>query len=77
MITEEWRKIPGFKQIYEVSNLGEVRSWGQCAKGRVLATRPHSVTGLPEVKVVRNNAKKRRAVYVHTLVARAFPEEGS
>ncbi|MFI2634736.1 NUMOD4 domain-containing protein [Streptomyces collinus] len=75
VITEQWRKIPGFKEIYEVSNLGEVRSWGQLAKGRVLSARPHSVTGLPEVKVVRDGAKKRRAEYVHILVARAFPEE--
>ncbi|WP_142231751.1 NUMOD4 domain-containing protein [Streptomyces calvus] len=75
VITEEWRKIPGFKPIYEVSNFGEVRSWGHLAQGRTLNVRLHSVTGLPEVRVARKGQRGCRAEYVHKLVALAFPEE--
>ncbi|MFD9118845.1 NUMOD4 domain-containing protein [Streptomyces bottropensis] len=73
VIAEKWRKIPGFKWFYEVSNLGNVRSWSPPASGRMLAKRPHSVNGLPEVKAARKGGK-RRSVYVRELVARAFPE---
>ncbi|MFJ9817914.1 NUMOD4 domain-containing protein [Streptomyces sp. NPDC101151] len=76
VITEEWRKIPGFNPIYEVSNFGEVRSWGVQANGRTLATRPHKRNGLPTVQVMREGGKVRPFL-VHVLVQRAFPEEES
>ncbi|MFE0793436.1 NUMOD4 domain-containing protein [Streptomyces mutabilis] len=74
VITEEWRKIPGFLTHYEVSNYGEVRSWGPVARGRTLATTADR-DGFPMVRLrVDGRMRWRR---VHKLVALAFPEEES
>lgn len=73
MITEEWRRIPGYDAQYEVSNFGEVRSWGPRAKGRTLALRS-SRDGFPRVRVFCPDGKMRPRM-VHLLVALAFPEE--
>ncbi|MET7828506.1 NUMOD4 domain-containing protein [Streptomyces sp. NPDC005386] len=75
VITEEWRKIPGFSPVYEVSNFGEVRSLGPRAKGRVLRQRVHRFSGLPQIALYERKQKVWRNV--HELVAAAFPEEES
>ncbi|MFJ6308240.1 NUMOD4 domain-containing protein [Streptomyces althioticus] len=75
VITEEWRKIPGFDPIYEVSNFGEVRSWGPNARGRTLKTRKDR-DRFPTVRVKCSDGRMR-VRRVHLLVARAFPEEES
>lgn len=75
VITEEWRKIPGLPAIYEVSNFGEVRSWGSHARGRKLKTRMDR-DGLPCVRLWCSDGKIRNR-RVHLLVAEAFPEEES
>ncbi|WP_186778520.1 NUMOD4 domain-containing protein [Streptomyces salinarius] len=74
-MTEEWRKIPGYDTQYEVSNFGEVRSWGPVARGRKLTTR-HDRDGFPTVRLWCADGKMRNRL-IHLLVARAFPEEGS
>ncbi|MEV5082849.1 NUMOD4 domain-containing protein [Streptomyces sp. NPDC056159] len=71
---ETWRKIPGFSEIYEVSNFGEVRSWGPRAQGRVLKTRPDRHSGYPRVQIYTDNGKHCHAP-VHALMAKAFPEK--
>ncbi|MFG2358056.1 NUMOD4 domain-containing protein [Streptomyces sp. NPDC048521] len=73
VITEEWRKIPGFPSIYEVSNFGEVRSWGFVAKGRTLKTTPDRFSGYPKVQLYSEGGKLIR-ISVHKLVELAFPE---
>lgn len=73
VITEEWRKIPGFDLIYEVSNFGEVRSWGSIARGRTLKTRKDR-DGFPTVRLMCWDGRMR-VRRVHLLVAKAFPEE--
>ncbi|MEV6531020.1 NUMOD4 domain-containing protein [Streptomyces sp. NPDC051639] len=72
MSTEEWRKIPGYDAQYEVSNFGEVRSWGPVAQGRKLATRVAS-DGFPRVRMFGPDGKIRPR-RIHLLVAAAFPE---
>jgi hypothetical protein len=74
-ITEEWRKIPGYSEIYEVSNFGEVRSWSHLARGNNLKITVGN-DGFPEVRVCCSDGK-RRWRWVHALVALAFPEEES
>ncbi|GLP71745.1 hypothetical protein TUSST3_83640 [Streptomyces sp. TUS-ST3] len=75
MITEEWRRIPGYGTRYEVSNFGEVRSWGPIAKGRKLVTKTGR-DGFPRVRMMCSDGKIRSRL-VHVLVANAFPEEES
>ncbi|MFF9862122.1 NUMOD4 domain-containing protein [Streptomyces tendae] len=75
VIAEEWRKIPGFSRIYEVSNFGEVRSWGSHARGRKLKT-TNDRDGFPTVKMLCADGKMRSRL-IHLLVAAAFPEEES
>ncbi|MFM9603578.1 NUMOD4 domain-containing protein [Streptomyces turgidiscabies] len=75
MITEEWRKIPGYSPMYEVSSWGQVRSNGTVAKGRTLKARIHKFTGFPQVHLYKSGQRSWR--YVHLLVAAAFPEEES
>ncbi|MFC9808486.1 MULTISPECIES: NUMOD4 domain-containing protein [Streptomycetaceae] len=76
VITEEWRKVPGLRPIYEVSNFGEVRSKSEVARGQKLAQRPEKFSGLPQVRVTDLKGRRRYCL-VHKLVAKAFPEEES
>lgn len=75
-ILEEWRSVPDYEGLYEVSNLGRVRSvdgirWnGQrhhAFKGRVLKQ-----NGRPYLHVVLSKNKKLSTKRVHVLVASAF-----
>ncbi|MGW7356632.1 NUMOD4 domain-containing protein [Streptomyces sp. NPDC054802] len=76
VITEEWRKVPGFRPIYEVSNFGEVRSNSPVARGQLLKPKNDKFSGFPQVRITDRRGK-RRWCPVHELVARAFPEEES
>lgn len=73
----DWRLVPGYEGLYEVSNLGEVRSVDRVVRGphssrlirgRVLSTKPRDV--YPEAHLWRDN--KKRVIGVHRLVAWAF-----
>ncbi|ACI12645.1 HNH endonuclease [Mycobacterium phage Ramsey] len=74
---EEWRPVVGFEGLYEVSNLGRVRSLDHFARGRsgskrlirgrVLRPAPRT-SGHLTVALGRNGGSKD----VHTLVATAF-----
>jgi len=70
---EEWRKIEGFPQIYEVSNFGEVRSWSHMKGGGTLRQK-HNRDGYPMVRLP-SRAGKVLWFAVHKLVTEAFPEE--
>ncbi|WP_405506891.1 NUMOD4 motif-containing HNH endonuclease [Streptomyces cyaneofuscatus] len=62
---EEWRPISGTDDLYEVSNLGRVRSWARNARGRVIKPQSHQGGYVAVVML-----KKRRAV--HRLVLEVF-----
>lgn len=67
MDNEEWRGVVGFESLYEVSDLGRVRSLPRYrVKGRVLKPQPAGA-GYFQVAL---GAKAR--AYVHHLVAAAF-----
>ena len=61
---EEWKAIKGYEGIYEVSNLGRVRS-----KNGEITPQPNSA-GYLRVKLSKNGEKRR--FLVHRLVADAF-----
>lgn len=78
VIDEEWRDVSGYEGLYQVSNLGRVRSldrWRKNGsgeykqKGRIL-NQGDTTTGYKQI--VLNKDKKRKTLKVHRLVAIAF-----
>jgi hypothetical protein len=65
---EEWRDIPGYEGMYEVSNTGKVRSMGY-GRVRELTPSPQN-NGYLHVTLCKSRAKK--GMLVHALVALAF-----
>lgn len=77
--TEVWKDIEGFEGLYQVSNLGRVKSLdhedmrGHHVKGKVLAGRPNK--GYLGVALYRDGNAK--GYPVHRLVAKAFLDNPS
>lgn len=82
MGTEIWRNVIGYEDLYQVSNLGNVRSIDRYVKGKIYQDKqmkkgknksfiPDS-KGYLRVYLWRDN--KRKLYRVHHLVAYAFPE---
>lgn len=72
---EEWRDIEGFEGIYQVSNMGRVRSLahetnGKHYKGKILSSGVSA--GYHLVRLSKGNEKVSKRV--HRLVAEAFIE---
>lgn len=65
---EEWRQIKGFNDMYEVSNLGRVKS--NYGKGRILKQTYNKYRGYLSVLLYTKEYSKR--VPVHTIVAEYF-----
>lgn len=69
-LAEEWRKIPGINERYEVSNLGRARSWvGWRGRGWRESPRPMDPKIHWTHKVIRIDGRTR---YLHHLVLEAF-----
>ena len=79
-MTEQWRAVPGWEGLYEVSDLGRVRSLdrltrpggrgrGQRRRGRVLVLRP-TAKGYRSVSLCSEAGQRTRLV--HHLVLDAF-----
>ena len=65
---EEWRDVPGFENLYQVSNYGRVR---RIYNGKVkVMTQRHRGKGYLGVTLIKNSIKKDS--YVHRLVAETF-----
>jgi hypothetical protein len=81
-MTEEWRKIPGYPDYLEVSNLGRVRSWSTAGPKRELPyfkkissakSGPSSASGRVQIFIEYRNGKKyMRFARVGRLVLLAF-----
>jgi hypothetical protein len=70
-VEEIWRDIKGYEGLYQVSNLGNVRSlrYGNRNEVRELFLKPHN-QGYLQVELHKDG--KRKMFTVHRLVARAF-----
>lgn len=74
-MTEEWRPVDGYEGIYEVSNMGQVRSltrkvYNYIKPGRILK---QTSNGHHYMYVsLHAPEKKEKHAYVHILVAKAF-----
>lgn len=78
-MVEEWRTIPGYEGLYEVSNFGAVRTLERTwvsGKGVVRTVRPgvkrqsFDKDGYPRVTLCKDGVKRR--ILVHRLVMWAF-----
>jgi len=82
-MSEIWKAVVGYEGMYEVSNLGSVKSIErvtqrvqkgsvvkQPIKESLLTRRPHVDTGHLQVMLSKNG--RRQNQYVHDLVTRAF-----
>lgn len=72
----EWRKVPGYEGLYEVSSDGQVRSLGRKTtrgyrKGRILKPYLRPDNGRLQVELIDAQGV-RRSVRVHSVVALAF-----
>lgn len=70
---EEWRDIEGFEELYQVSNMGRVKSlnYNHTGKEKILKLMDNG-QGYQRVKLCRDG--KVKLYYVHRLVASAFCE---
>lgn len=80
--SEIWLAVPGYENMYEVSDLGRVRSVDrECPhplsknktrrrKGKIISPRPSSRCGHLKLNLCKNGIQKGR--YVHQLVLAAF-----
>lgn len=68
---EEWRAVPGFEGLYEVSSEGRVRSWTRVSRGAFL--RPGRASNGYDTVTLGGESRT-----VHSLVLTAFrgPAEG-
>lgn len=77
---EEWKDVIGYEGLYQVSNLGQVRSLDRFVKGRynnyylkkgqILKIQHNSRVDVYEVHLYKNNYRK--CYTLHRLVAEAF-----
>lgn len=78
---EIWRSVPGYEGLYEVSNLGRVRSLGRITQSKnnrtmkfyqkLLKLSSRNKDNYIEVRLT-NKGKTKKAIMVHRLVALAF-----
>lgn len=74
-MTEIWRPVVGYEGLYEVSNLGQVRSLNYNKTGVPGLLHPEVKKGegmLPYLRVIMHKDKKQKKFLVHRLVAEAF-----
>lgn len=69
MEVEEWKDIKGYEGLYQVSNLGRVRSIGY-GKERILSS--SNICHYGYIKVNLYKEGKKNTFKVHRLVAQAF-----
>lgn len=70
MEKEIWKDIEGYEGLYQVSNLGRVRSLNYNQTGKVKVLKLYNKRGYLEVALSKNGGKK--FCLVHRLVAQAF-----
>lgn len=67
---EIWKYIPGWEGVYQISNMGRVKSFKQTSNGKILSLVNRN--GDYFSVVLQGVGKKRQSARVHRLVAEAF-----
>ena len=70
-MTEEWRDIDGYEGLYQVSNLGRVKSLNYNHTGTEKIMKPYKNTW-GYLKVSLSKERKNKLISIHRLVAKAF-----
>jgi hypothetical protein len=70
IIVEQWKPVPGYEGLYEVSDQGRVKSLPNKRKFGCMRKTPIGKNGYPAVDLKHNGARK--TFTVHTLVLTAF-----
>lgn len=66
---EVWKDIAGYEGLYQVSNLGRVKSFhGRTAPEKILT--PYQKEGYAQILLIKD--KRRKLFLIHRLVAEAF-----
>lgn len=68
---EEWKWVNGFSGIYQISNLGRLKSFKRCPDGYILSNK-NEKGGYFSVVLHDSIQNKRRSVRIHVLVAETF-----
>lgn len=68
MIQEIWKDIPGYEGLYQISNLGNIKSF--CRKNTIIRKATNDGYGYLQLCLTKN--KKIKEHKVHRLVAEAF-----
>ena len=72
---EEWRDIEGYEGLYQISNLGRVKSFPNCKRKTIRILKPgNNRTGRGYLFIFLHKNKQKKRFYVHRLVAEAFLE---
>jgi len=71
-MSEQWKAIPGYEGVYEVSDQGRVRRIGKAKGAQVGRIKKLTTKANGYVVVGMKNGSVRRVEYVHRLVMLAF-----
>ena len=69
-MTEVWKDIDGYEGLYQVSNLGNVKSLNYLHTGKEMILNPGLSKGYLKITLCKDG--KHKKYYVHRLVAEAF-----
>ena len=67
---EIWKDIKNYEGLYQVSNLGFIRSLPNGKRRKEKLLKPHYSQGYPKVSLFKNGKREKRLI--HRLVAFAF-----
>lgn len=70
-MNEEWRWVKEYEGVYQISNLGRLKSFKRCEKGYILSNK-NEKGGYLSIILTDSILKKRRCVRIHVLVAEHF-----
>lgn len=70
MMSENWKDVPGWEGLYQVSDMGRIRSFKTKPEGRVLSRK--NKKGAYIQVILRSAGRPPRYVSLHRLVAEAF-----
>jgi hypothetical protein len=70
---EKWLPVIGYEGLYEVSDLGRVRSFQRYRQGRLMKINVNKYSGYATVGLTRNGSVRLHTV--HTLVLEAFDRQ--